>query len=221
MKEFQVKISSIGRSTHDVLRIRTEKPEGYRFSPGQATEVSIKGKDSLGKGPFTFTSLIEDPYIEFTIKIYTEHKSLTSAISEMAAGDYLIIRDPWGAITFNGPGSFIAAGAGVTPFIAIFRMLKKQNELEGNRLIFSNKTSRDIILEDEFQSILENDFINIITREKSSEHINGRLDKSLLRELITDFSQKFYICGPENFVEDIKTYLQNSGANPDSLVFEK
>ena len=36
-----VKIESIKHVTHDVLQIRVEKPRGYSFTPGQATEVSV------------------------------------------------------------------------------------------------------------------------------------------------------------------------------------
>lgn len=34
-------IQDIQQVTHDVRRIRLEKPKGYEFVPGQATEVSI------------------------------------------------------------------------------------------------------------------------------------------------------------------------------------
>ena len=42
MEQHIVKIKSIEKVTHDVLQIATEKPRHYNFTPGQATEVSIK-----------------------------------------------------------------------------------------------------------------------------------------------------------------------------------
>ena len=41
MKEVSVKITSIDKVTHDVLKIVTSKPEQFSFTPGQAAEVSI------------------------------------------------------------------------------------------------------------------------------------------------------------------------------------
>ena len=41
MSQHIVKIKSIQKVTHDVLQIVTEKPSGYSFIPGQATDVSI------------------------------------------------------------------------------------------------------------------------------------------------------------------------------------
>lgn len=59
MKHF-VKTISIENVTHDVLRITTEKPEHYHFTPGQATEVSInKAGWRDKKNPFTFTCIPE------------------------------------------------------------------------------------------------------------------------------------------------------------------
>jgi ferredoxin-NADP reductase len=38
--EFPVKIKSVENVTHDVKRFRCDKPAGYEYEPGQATEVS-------------------------------------------------------------------------------------------------------------------------------------------------------------------------------------
>src|SRR5206468_5768410 len=124
--EQAVKIISIKPVTHNVNQIRVEKPAGYQFVPGQATEVSInKDKWREEKRPFTFTGLNEDPYLEFTIKSYKDHQGVTNEIGLLKTGDELIVRDVWGAIHYQGEGYFIAGGAGITPFIAILRRLRK------------------------------------------------------------------------------------------------
>ncbi|MCK7517280.1 MAG: hypothetical protein MZV64_05925 [Ignavibacteriales bacterium] len=41
----------------------------------------------------------------------------------------LILHDVFGAINYKGEGVFIAGGAGVTPFISIFRYLQSKNEI--------------------------------------------------------------------------------------------
>lgn len=221
---YTVKIKNIEQVTHDVKRFRFEKPEGFEFTPGQATEVSIN-KDGWKdkKRPFTFTSLNDDPDLEFTIKIYEDHNGVTEQIGKLNEGDEFIIDDPWGTIQYKGPGVFIAGGAGVTPFIAIFRDRYRKGEIDGNKLIFSNKTERDIILEDEFEKILGDNFINVITDEPTDEYIylEGFIDKEFLKSQITDFDQPFYICGPMPFNTAMMDYLEELGADPDALVFEE
>jgi ferredoxin-NADP reductase len=222
MEEHIVKILKTEKVTHDVKRFQVQKPEGYSFTPGQATEASINTPELKNeKRPFTFTSLNDEAELEFTIKIYKERDSVTKALDELKVGDEIIIHDVWGVIHYKGPGVFIAGGAGVTPFIAIFRQLYKNNKIEGNRLIFSNKTEKDIILKDEFEKMLGSNFYNTLTREKSDKYDNRRIDESFLKEQVKDFNQNFYVCGPDKFVQDIQTILSKLGASPESVVFEE
>jgi ferredoxin-NADP reductase len=217
-----VKIISIEPVTHNVKRFTLEKPKEYTFSPGQATEVSINTPElKEEKRPFTFTGLPEDDHLEFTIKIYSDHNGVTNALGSVKPGDELIVRDVWGAIEYKGPGTFIAGGAGVTPFIAIFRRLYKDGTADGNKLIFSNRTSKDIILKDEFDKILGKNFINILTDEPGGNSEPVRINEEYLKKNIADFRQHFYICGPDPMIKDISETLAKLGADIDRVVFEK
>jgi ferredoxin-NADP reductase len=217
-----VKIISIEPVTHDVTRFRVEKPAGYSFVPGQATEVSINKEGWRDeRRPFTFTALNEAPYLEFTIKSYRDHSGVTNELSKLEPGDELIIRDVWGAIEYKGPGYFIAGGAGITPFIAILRQLKKENRIEGNTLFFSNRTDRDIIIGDELRAILGENAVFIITDDKSTHHLRGYINEQFLKEHVTDFQKHFYVCGPPPMVEAMQEILGRLGASPDAVVFEK
>ncbi|HKK44251.1 MAG TPA: FAD-binding oxidoreductase [Balneolaceae bacterium] len=220
----KVQIREIKNVTHDVRQYTFDKPDGYEFEPGQATEVAID-KDGWRdkKRPFTFTSLNDEPHLQFTIKSYSEHKGVTEQVGKLKEGDSFIIDDPWGTIHYKGPGVFLAGGAGVTPFIAIFRQLHRDGKIDGNRLIFSNKTERDIILKDEFTEMLGDRFVNVITDEPSKEHIflDGFIDKEFLSDQIDDFDQPFYVCGPPAFNDAMLTYLKELGADPEGLVFEE
>lgn len=221
---YTVTIRNVQPINHDVKQFKVDKPDNFEFIPGQATEVSI---DKPGwrdkKRPFTFTSLSGEPDLEFTIKIYDDHEGVTNEMGSLNIGDRLIIRDPWGTIQYKGPGVFLAGGAGVTPFIAILRRLAREENIEGNQLIFSNRTEKDIFLEDEFEAMLGEDFINVITDEPTDKHIylDGFIDKEFLEEQIEDFDQPFYVCGPKAFNEAIMSYLKELGADPDALVFEE
>lgn len=217
-----VKIKSIHRVTHDVRSYQLVKPEGYKFEPGQATEVSVnKPEWKEEKRPFTFTGLNEWPHLEFTIKQYDDHDGVTHQIGTLKEGDELIIRDVWGAIGYKGPGVFIAGGAGITPFIAILRQLKKDNKLKGNQLYFSNKTVRDIILRKELDDMLGNDVRHVITDEEDKELGKGFIDKTYLQKRIKTFRQPFYVCGPDKMVSAINGTLTELGADPEAVVFEK
>ena len=216
-----VRILNTEYVTHDVRRFQVEKPDGYKFTPGQATEVSVntpKYKDE--KRPFTFTGLNDEQYLEFTIKIYRDHNGVTKELGNLKTGDELIIRDVWGAITYKGTGIFIAGGAGITPFISIFRDLWTKNEITGNKLLFGNKTKADIILESEFMQLLGNSFINILSEERTSDYSYGFIDEEFLRANIKDLEQNIYLCGPPPMVDSVTKYLKNIGIEENSITLE-
>jgi ferredoxin-NADP reductase len=218
----RVRITEAEFVTHNVRRFRFEKPEGYDFSPGQATEVAID-RDGWRdeKRPFTFTSPRHWPELEFTIKIYSDHDGVTNQLGKLEKGDSLLIHDPWGTIQYKGKGTFIAGGAGITPFIAILRDLADRNEIAGHRLIFSNRTEQDIILRETWERMEGLDRLFVVTREKTGRFPSGPVDKAFLRENVADFGQHFYVCGPDKMVEDVTAALKERGAAPDSLVFER
>jgi propane monooxygenase reductase component len=217
-----VRILKVEPVTHDVRRFTVEKPDGFRFEPGQATLVSINRPEwRKEKHPFTFTSLNDWPNLEFTIKIYSDHDGVTNQLDKLGPGDELLIRDPWGTIQYKGPGYFIAGGAGVTPFIAILRQLQKDGRLAGNTLLFSNKTSRDIILRDEFEAMAGLECVFTVTDEPDPSLEGRRIDRHFLEEKITDFGKHFYVCGPAQMVEDIKGHLGALGGRADAIVFEE
>jgi ferredoxin-NADP reductase len=212
MNQHTVKILSTAFVTPDVLSIKTEKPHSYHFEPGQATEMAInKNGWKKMKRPFTFTSLPSDEHLEFTIKTYPSHKGLTNEMLNVRAGDELILHEVFGTISYQGPGLFVAGGAGVTPFIAIFRQLRKSGQLNGNRLLCANKTKKDIILENEFSFILGTDFINILSQEKVQGYENGYITGAFLVSLMTDDTRRVYLCGPPPMMHTVEKFLMNSG----------
>lgn len=222
MEKHLVKVREAHFINSDVKRFLIEKPKGYHFVPGQATEVALNEEGWKDKfRPFTFTSLSSWEGLEFLIKIYPETKGVTDRLSRVNAGAELLIGDPFGAIEYKGPGVFIAGGSGITPFFSIFRELKKQNRLFGNKLIYSNYTSQDVIAGAELHDMLKENYINHYTREGVIGFREKRLNKDLLVSYIKDFSQRFYVCGSESFVKDITGYLVDLGASTDSLIIDK
>jgi ferredoxin-NADP reductase len=221
MEEHIVKIGAVEPVTHNVKHFKVEKPQSYQFIPGQATEVAVnKSGWENERRPFTFTSLNDWDHLEFTIKIYSDHDGVTNQLGQLKAGDELLLHDVWGAIQYKGEGTFIAGGAGVTPFIAIFRQLQKDKEVGNNRLIFSNKTHRDIILKDEFTAMLGDNFINTFTQEETPGYDHHKIDEEYLKEKISDFSQQFYVCGPDAMVKEIPPILQRLGAKNNLITIE-
>lgn len=221
MKNERVKIHSIDHLTHDVLRIVTDRPAGAEFVPGQATEIFLdkKGWEKEGR-PFTFTCTPDAQHLEFAIKTYPDHKGVTNELLSLKAGDNLIVNDIFGAIHYKGEGTFIAGGAGVTPFISILRDLKANNALGGNRLIFANKTKGDIILQDEFQGMLGDNFINILSDEETGQYAHGFISEEFIKSSGAALGSYFYVCAPPAMMKAVASQLAALNVPEDRIIQE-
>jgi len=222
MEEHIVKILNIEEVTHDVKSFKVEKPEGYSFVPGQATDVSVNAPGLRNeKRPFTFTGLNSAGYLEFTIKIYSERNGITNEIGKLKPGSELIIRDVWGDISYKGEGVFIAGGAGITPFISIFRELHFRKKIGTNMLVFANKTKDDIILESEFKWLLGDLFINILSDDMSEGYNHGFITEEFLKTNIPALYNNYYLCGPPPMIVNMLRQLSNLGISKDIITMEK
>ena len=209
--------------THDTNLFVFDKPEGYAFTPGQATLMRLD-RDGWREEerPFTFTSLPTEATLQFTIKSYPDHDGVTERLGRLQEGETVLIGDAWGAIEDKGDGVFIAGGAGVTPFIAILRAkLKEKGTLEGNTLVFSNKTERDIILREEFEAMPGLRCHWTVTEQEDSPYSRGMIDRAMLDPFVTPGRDRLYVCGPDPMIEAICEELQALGAEPDGIVREE
>jgi ferredoxin-NADP reductase len=139
---------------------------------------------------------------------------------DLRQDDELVLHEVFGAIKYKGEGVFIAGGAGITPFISIFRNLKANNKIGKNMLLFANKTKADIILESELTALLGDAFVNILSDEQVDNFSFGRVTEEFLKNHVTDFSQQFYICGPPLMIKDVEQQLINLGVDQNNITKE-
>ena len=222
MQEHTVKILEKTKVTHNVRSFIVERPDNLEFKPGQATEVSIpvKGwKDA--RHPFTFTSLTDDDFLQFIIKIYKDHKGMTRKLDTLKAGDHITLHEVFGAINYEGPGTFIAGGAGITPFISIARNMQAEDNFGGNRLIFANKTRKDIILPQELETLFDDGVVNILSDENAWGYPHGVITKDFLKSQMGGNDRMFYLCGPPPMMDSVLEQLNELGIPEKSIVTEE
>ncbi|MBU2904239.1 hypothetical protein KO529_05530 [Arenibacter algicola] len=199
---------------YNVIRFWIQKPYGYTHKPGQAIELSIdKPGYELAIAPFTITNLNSDPYLELIVKINPEVNSLTYGLSVLAIGETLQITEPWDSYNYKGPGVFIVAGTGITPFLPILKELEAKDDdmLKEHVLLYGNRTREDILFYRKLKKVLGENCIHILSRSKSRNSIFGRINIDILQQYVHDLHQFFYICGPRHFETDITKQLVSMG----------
>ncbi|MEX1662661.1 FAD-binding oxidoreductase [Thioclava sp. 15-R06ZXC-3] len=210
--------------THDTHHLRFKRPKDLSCTPGQAVDLSLMREGWRDEArPFTPVNGSEGNTLDFIIKSYPDHESVTAQIATLQPGEKVQISDPWGAIHDAGPGTFIAGGAGITPFIAILRArLLREGTLGGSTLIFSNKTEADIILRKEFEAMEGLETIWLVTDEANPGPgvQNEKIDRHFLRNHATAANAPFYICGPDAMVDDIEEMLISFGIAKSDIIRE-
>lgn len=216
-----VKIISITHETPNVMHLRTEKPDDITYVPGQAVEIAIATPEWASElRPFTFTSLPSDLYLEFFIKSYPEHNGVTEQIAKLNPEDSLLLGDIFGEIAYKGEGIFIAGGAGITPFISIFKELDYNKKVGNNKLIFANNTAKDIIDLDFFSILLGKNFINVLSKEENEAYEHGYITKELIAAQDINADSQFYICGPPPMMTAVLKALKELGIADSKIVKE-
>ncbi len=218
MSTFIVKVLEVEKITHDVLRIKLEKPTGYNYTSGQGAEIAInKEKWDKETRPFTLTSIPSDSYLEFTIKTYPSRQGVTNELLNLKANDEIILSEAWDTYSYNGEGVFIAGGTGITPFLSILRQLKKDGKVGDNKLYFANKTEEDIIQKDEFLSILKSNFINVLSDEDNPNYEKGFITKEFIEKHNIHKAKYIYICGPRPMTKSIVEALTELGVKSENI----
>lgn len=161
-----------------------------------------------------------DNHLEFVIKTYPDHRGVTQQLLSLHKGDELLIHDVFGDIIYKGEGVFIAGGAGVTPFISILKQLEKENKIGNNKLIFANKTQSDIILKDKFEQLLHNNFINVLSDEKTTNYAYGYITVDLIDKYKDEHTKYFYLCGSEPMMQAVEKHLFSLGISENRIVKE-
>ncbi len=218
----KVKVISIEHLTHDVLHLTVEKPVDYTYEPGQAADIAVDKPGWDDKlSAFTFVSLPEDDVVEFVIKTYPQRNRVTNELLKSKAGDNVLLHKPFGSIRYCGDGIFIAGGAGITPFLAILKNLERSGKVNGNKLIFANKTEGDIIMKDYFSKLLGNNFINVLSEESKPGYEHGYVTAQLIQKYADDKLKFYYLCGPRPMMKAVGEALTSLGIDKSHIVIEE
>jgi ferredoxin-NADP reductase len=219
LREFESTVIDIITRTHDIWSFRFSCPEDIVFKPGQFFFLTILVNGQEATKHFSFSnSPTEKGYIEFTKRL--SDSEFSRALTILKKGDWARIRMPYGFFTFEGEHDRIAclaAGIGITAIRSICAYARDKKLPADIILLYGNRSEQDIAFRDDFEHMGKdnNHFKVLYTLSKplhpdSWQGTTGRISAEMIRENIPDLHERvFYLCGPPQMVEDMKTILLN------------
>lgn len=217
--------------THDVISFRFQgaQPVKFHFKPGQFLTLLLDINSEAVARSYTISSSPSRPYsIVLTVKRIVGGKVSNYLAEHLQVGDVVTALGPAGAFNLvDIPAKkylFLSAGCGITPVYSMSRWLSDTEMAPDISFLHSAKSNKDLIFETAIAQMAERSadfklnyileelgiFGNIGTSAKYTDKQAGRLNAENLARLVPDFKARtVFVCGPEPYMNAVKTLLQS------------
>ena len=238
---YTLKVKDIRKETVDCVSISFEIPkeleEIYSFTPGQYITIKKELNNESLRRNYSICSSPLDHELRIAVKKIPNGVFSNYANNQLQIGDELEIMPPAGkffsslsAIDENNYLAF-AAGSGITPILSIIKTTLQTESKSSFTLVYGNKNRYSILFKEALEA-LKNKYLDrfriiyILSREKTDSDIHyGRIDeekcKTILASTIDPKNiQAFFLCGPEEMIFSIQSYLEKIGIDKHKIHFE-
>jgi len=203
-----------------IARIDLDKHR-FDYAAGQAVMIASHGAET--RRPYSIASAPEDArhdgFVELLIGVNDE--GMPGPHLTLDPGALVDVEGPLGAFTFPPAPEemrfvFIAGGIGIAPLRAMLRhALHVPHRNIG--LFYSARTPDEFAFEKEFRDLAaagEIELRQTVTRAADAAEwvgARGRLDRSVLTELVHDPETLCFVCGPAPMVDEMPRVLEEIG----------
>jgi ferredoxin--NADP+ reductase len=212
-----LKITEVEHYTDNLFRIRTERPNTFRFTAGEFTMLGMGDNDIMRA--YSFTSGPYDEYLEF-YSIKVPNGPLTSRLQHIKVGDEIEVgAKPTGTLTtanieLGGDLWLLATGTGIAPFISLLRDPTTYDHFDYIRVIWSVREQNELLAYNRFLQDLDIEYLPIVTQDSEWPFESKRITKLMSEGLLINDDpvlNKVMICGSMSFNNDVKELLISKG----------
>ena len=224
-------VEAIHRETHRVRRIHLALPEWPGHRPGQHVDVRLTAEDGYtAQRSYSIASAPSHSGLDLIVERLDDGEVSPYLTEVLQPGDQLELRGPIGGYFVwpehpAGPVQLIAGGSGVVPFLAMIAHHQATHCSTPVSLLYSVRTSHDLIGRAELSPRPGLDVTLTYTRTAPTgwAGLTGRLDQSRLgRHLVgVDHDPSIFVCGSTPFVETVATGLLALGYPSSSVRTER
>jgi ring-1,2-phenylacetyl-CoA epoxidase subunit PaaE len=233
MLEFQpLRIAEITRETADAISLTLEVPEAlretFRFTPGQHLNVRAVIDGEEQQRSYSICGAAPGG-LRIAVKRIADGRFSRWANQHLKAGDTLDVMPPAGRFVLpESDGSprhvvAIAAGAGITPIIAMVRHALTTQPATSVTLIYGNRALESTIFREELEDLKDSHLgrftlLLVLSRneESSAPLFEGRITADKVRAFAATLFRPaevahIFLCGPGSMIKETRNALLDLG----------
>lgn len=231
------------------MDIAQEEKGKFSYKPGQYITLKIAIDGEEHRRSYSLSSAPGESDFHFTVKKVKGGKVSPVLVNQVNKGNQLKISLPEGKFTMDfSPEKkrdhyFFAGGSGITPIFSLIKDALINEPKSTIYLLYCNKNEESIIFKNELEKLqekhrdqffVENTFTQtakgLLSRffspKVEGEPIfKGRIDDEMMNTFLERHPQKrkeahYFICGPGNMIQHIKSFLQSRDVPNESIHLE-
>lgn len=237
IREFQTKVDRIESLTHDLRRLTLQlvDPPEMVFYPGQYVDIHVPAKDGEGAYKRSFSMACTPAAgdrLEFIIKALPDGRFSGLLEGELAPGDPLMIKGPYGMFLQRTRSErdiiMVGGGAGISALWALLQSFDEQQLDRDITFYYGARTRGDLCLKEDVEELgerLENfEYVPALSEEAPDTDWLG--ETGLITEVLDrregDLSDRdAYLCGPPPMIDAVIPLLVAKGIPEDRIFFDK
>jgi propane monooxygenase reductase component len=238
LQQLRTRVTALIALTRDIvsLELGLIEPAAYEFKPGQYSDVMIPGTDEHRSFSMA-TTPTDRSRLQFIIKRYPGGRFSGLLEGELAVGDELRLRGPYGSFTIKKESErdivCIGGGAGMAPILSLLRHLVEIGSSRRVHYYYGARTAADLFYLREIEE-LGNRLSEFVFVPTLSEHptadwaeigvANG--DFGFVTDVVDrrepDLTEaEIYLCGPPPMVDAAMRMLDGKGVARERIHFDK
>ena len=215
--EMNLKVIEVQHYTDSLFRIKTERPNTFRFTAGEFVMIGLEGTP---KRAYSFTSGPYDEFLEF-YSIKVPNGPLTSKLQHIKVGDELIVGEkPTGTLTLSnlelgGNLWLLATGTGIAPFISLLRDPTTYDYFDQIHVYWSVRKALELEAWDSFLQEQGIKYTATVTQDPDWTGFKKRITHFIKAGQIVPnlepSEHKIMICGNLDFNQEVATMFDGWG----------
>lgn len=222
-----------------VFSVPKEKEREFRFGPGQFLTLFLEiDGEVLPRSYSICSSPLVERELKITVKRVPGGKGSNFILDQIRVGDLIRCSPPSGHFfrppASQGPHHWVlaAAGSGITPIYSIMKTVLLSEPNARITLLFCNRSPDLVIYAKELAGWADRhkdklNVIHVMSKPPAGwTGLKGRFEGELLNQILDkvlaerNLPVESYLCGPDQFMQNIKTGLLERGVEPEQVHIE-